>query len=330
MTKLSLSPEMVFVVLAVVIAAIAVALGMQKSSGMPRLALRSGRRRVVMIPRDVAPYHLKRIHRTSLPLRSSHERERVEAFHSLTLVATARTRRGQHRRIVLVKLWFRFRAYNVEVLTTPGPVLLVPNHVSWLDWLFLGAVLDDDWKFVTSSTSAELSWLHRKIMTGRRTFPVDTTSPYAVRAMADHLAGGGKLVLFAEGRISITGALMKVYDGTGFLIHKTGAKVITCYLRGASRVRWVRHPGWKQWCPRVSRISARCSPRRRWRASLTPSPGRNWRRGCATGWCSSSSRSRWSRGPRNVLAAVAETAGQYPAVARRSKIFPSSRSAIAG
>lgn len=153
---------------------------------------------------------------------------------------------------LLARVFFRFRAFNTDVLRTPGPVLLVPNHVSWLDWLFLAAVLDDDWKFVTSSTTAQASWFHRKIMINRRTFPVDNASPYAVRDMAEHLKAGGRLVLFAEGRITLTGSLMKVYDGTGFLIRQTGAKVITCYLRGAVRVRFVRHRGWTRWLPRVS------------------------------------------------------------------------------
>ena len=153
---------------------------------------------------------------------------------------------------LLCRLCFRFRAYNTEVLNAPGPVLLVPNHVSWLDWLFLVAVLDDDWKFVTSSTTAQASWFHRKMMLNSRTFPVDNSSPYAVREMAEYLEKGGRLVLFAEGRITLTGSLMKVFEGTGFLIRKTNAKVITCYLRGASRVRFVRHKGWKQWFPRVT------------------------------------------------------------------------------
>lgn len=153
---------------------------------------------------------------------------------------------------LVARLFFRFRAYNVEALRAPGPVLLVPNHVSWLDWLFLVAVLDDDWKFVTSSTAAETSWLHRRLMRNHRTFPVDTTSPYAVRTMTEHLEKGGRLVLFAEGRISLIGSLMKIYDGTGFLIHRTGARVITCYLRGANRLKLVRHPGWTRWFPRVS------------------------------------------------------------------------------
>lgn len=137
---------------------------------------------------------------------------------------------------LFVRLLFRFQAFNEKVLRAPGPVLLIPNHASWLDWLFLVSCLDDDWKFVTSSTTAQTSWLHTRIMVNKYTFPIDATSPYAVKRMAEFLAAGGRLVLFAEGRLSLTGTLMKLFDGTGFLLFKTGAKVITCYLRGAKRL----------------------------------------------------------------------------------------------
>lgn len=152
----------------------------------------------------------------------------------------------------LLRLLYGFRVLNTSVLTTKGPVLLVPNHVSWLDWLFLGVVLDEDWKFVVSQTSAETSWLHRKIMCNRRTFPIDTTSPYGVKRMAEFLQDGGRLVLFAEGRISRTGSLMKLFDGTGFLLHKTGAKVITANLRGAYRLPFSPNREKHFWFPRVS------------------------------------------------------------------------------
>jgi acyl-[acyl-carrier-protein]-phospholipid O-acyltransferase/long-chain-fatty-acid--[acyl-carrier-protein] ligase len=152
----------------------------------------------------------------------------------------------------LLRLLFGFTASNEAVLTTPGPVLLIPNHVSWLDWLYLVACLDPDWKFVVSRTSAETSWLHRKIMLNRRTFPIDPTSPYAVKRMAEYLQGNGRLVLFAEGRLSRTGALMKLFDGTGFLLHKTNARVITCYLRGAQRLVTSPNREDKFWFPRIS------------------------------------------------------------------------------
>ncbi|MGV3755144.1 MAG: AMP-binding protein [Verrucomicrobiota bacterium] len=153
---------------------------------------------------------------------------------------------------LLVRLLYRFRAYDTEVLTTPGPVLLLPNHISWLDWLFLAVCLDDDWKFVTSANTAKTSWLHHKVMVNKRTFPIDPNSPYAVKQMAEYLQKGGRLVLFPEGRLSRTGNLMKLFDGTGFLIYKTHAKVITCYLRKAHRLPLSPHSGWKEWFPEVT------------------------------------------------------------------------------
>jgi len=153
---------------------------------------------------------------------------------------------------ILVRLLYRFRAYDLEALSTPGPVLLLPNHISWLDWLFLAVCLDDDWKFVTSANTAKTSWLHNKVMVNKRTFPIDPNSPYAVKQMAEHLQKGGRLVLFPEGRLSRTGTLMKLFDGTGFLIYKTNAKVITCYLRKAHRLPLSPHSGWKEWFPEVT------------------------------------------------------------------------------
>ncbi len=141
----------------------------------------------------------------------------------------------------LLRALFRFEVFNEAVLATPGPVLLLPNHLSWIDWLFLGVCLKGDWRFVTSATTAQLSPLHRFIMVNRRTFPVDPLSPYAARRMAEYLQGGGRLVLFPEGRMSITGTLMKLFDGTGFLLHKTQARVIAAYLRGAERVAFSRN-----------------------------------------------------------------------------------------
>src|SRR2546425_8269508 len=152
----------------------------------------------------------------------------------------------------IARFLFRFRAYDGAVLNTLGPVLLIPNHVSWFDWLLVGVCLEDDWKFVVSSASAQTSWVHRKIMINKRTFPIDTLSPYAAKHMAEHLAGKGRLVLFAEGRLSRTGTLMKLFDGTGFLLHKTNAKVITCYLRGAQRLPFSPNRENKKLFPKVS------------------------------------------------------------------------------
>ena len=152
----------------------------------------------------------------------------------------------------LLRVCFRFQAFNEEVLSTPGPVLLLPNHLSWIDWLFVGVCLDPDWRFVTSSTTAQTSWVHRLIMVNRRTFPVDALSPYSAKRMAEYLQKGGRLVLFPEGRLSRTGTLMKLFDGTGFLLHKTSAKVITAYQRGAQRLPLSPNQDDKKLFPKVT------------------------------------------------------------------------------
>jgi acyl-[acyl-carrier-protein]-phospholipid O-acyltransferase/long-chain-fatty-acid--[acyl-carrier-protein] ligase len=212
----------------------------------------------------------------------------------------------------LLQVLFRFRAYNLDALKTPGPVLLIPNHLSWFDWLFLWVCLDDDWKFVTSSLSAQTSWVHRKVMINRYTLPLDTRSPYAVKRMAEFLKGGGRLVLFAEGRLSRTGALMKLFDGTGFLIFKTKAKVITAYLRGAGRLPFSPNPGWKKCFPKVTAHFS---------ATLAPPELGDMSTGRARALLTSWLRDQMVRqqfevemtfGAQDVLSAVAETARKHP------------------
>ena len=213
---------------------------------------------------------------------------------------------------LLVRWFFGFRAYNEAVLRTPGPVLLVPNHQSLLDWFFLGVCLEDDWKFVVSSVAAQTSWLHRKISINRRTFLIDNSSPYAVKRIAEYLEGGGRLVLFAEGRLSRTGGLMKLFDGTGFLLHKTRAKVITCYLRGTERLPVTVHPNFKQWFPRVTaHFSDLLIPPRLESVSTAQA------RAALTNWLRDKIVSQqftidMEREPRTILAAAAQTARRRP------------------
>ncbi|MDI9402215.1 MAG: AMP-binding protein [Verrucomicrobiota bacterium] len=153
---------------------------------------------------------------------------------------------------VLLRLLFGYKVYGKEHLKAEGPAILVPNHVSWLDWLFLVVILEEDWLFVTSSITARTSWLHKKVMVNKRTMPIDPASPYAVKHVAEVLSKKGRVVIFAEGRLSLTGELMKTLPGVSFLIQKTEAKIILGYLRGARYLKWVKHKGHTRLFPRVT------------------------------------------------------------------------------
>lgn len=215
---------------------------------------------------------------------------------------------------LILRLLFGFRAHNTAALAAPGPVMLLPNHVSWFDWLFLTACLDSQWRIVTSRQAAQTSWVHRLLMINRFTFPVDTDSPYAVKRVAEYLQTGGKLVLFPEGRLSRTGALMKLYDGTGFLLFRTHAKVVTCYLRGANRLPFSPNPNRKKWFPRVTaHFSGVLTP-----PTLTGMSTIRARQKLTRWLYDTMVRQQfdieWDATPKNVLAAILETARQCPDV----------------
>ena len=218
------------------------------------------------------------------------------------------------RRILrgLLKAAFGFEACNAEVLKSPGPLLLVPNHVSWLDWLFLYTLLDLDWKFVVSRQVARRSPIHRLLVFNRRTFPIDNNSASEVRRLAEFLRNGGRLVLFAEGQISRTGTLMKLYEGAGLLLHASGARVAACYLRGAERLKWSRQPGWRRWFPKVSaHFSGILAPPSQPGLSAAAARSRltNWLRDRMV---ELQFRVETAHGPRHLLEAVTETAAQIP------------------
>jgi acyl-[acyl-carrier-protein]-phospholipid O-acyltransferase/long-chain-fatty-acid--[acyl-carrier-protein] ligase len=148
--------------------------------------------------------------------------------------------------------FFRLTFLGKEHLSISGAAILTPNHVSWLDVLLIALATDKSWKFVASGNMAERNWLLGLITKRSSTIFVDPALPFALREVARHLQHGGKIVIFPEGGLSETGRLRKFYDGVAFLIMRSGAPVIRCYIRGAQNTFFARQHGPKKLFTKVS------------------------------------------------------------------------------
>jgi acyl-[acyl-carrier-protein]-phospholipid O-acyltransferase/long-chain-fatty-acid--[acyl-carrier-protein] ligase len=121
-------------------------------------------------------------------------------------------------------------------------LLVVANHESFLDGLLLGLFLPFRATFVVHTTVLQNVWF-RLILSQVPHLAVDPTSPLAMKKVIKLLEAGEPVVIFPEGRITLTGSLMKVYDGPGFVAAKTGATILPVRLDGPARSYFSRLSG---------------------------------------------------------------------------------------
>ena len=111
-------------------------------------------------------------------------------------------------------------------------VVIVSNHQSYFDACLIAAFLPDDPTFAIDTAQARRWWI-RPFLRVVDTFPVDARSPYALKRMVEAVRDHGrKLMIFPEGRLTRTGALMKVYEGAGLVADKAHARVLPISIDG--------------------------------------------------------------------------------------------------
>ncbi len=132
-------------------------------------------------------------------------------------------------------------------------VVIVANHLSFLDAALIAAYVPDDLTFAIDTHIAQHR-LIRFFLGLAKTFPMDPTNPLAIRSLVAAVKRGEKVVIFPEGRITVTGALMKVYEGPGMIADKAGAKVLPVRLEGAQYTPFSRLKGKVRlrWFPKIS------------------------------------------------------------------------------
>ncbi len=154
----------------------------------------------------------------------------------------------------LLRLLYRVKVQGLEHFDQAAErVLVIANHTSFLDAVLLTVYLPDNITFAINTHMARHWWLKPwfKLVP---VFPMDPTNPLSAKSLINYIKSGQTAVIFPEGRITVTGTLMKIYDGTGLVAEKSGASVIPIRIDGAQYTPFSRLRGRVRlrWFPQVS------------------------------------------------------------------------------
>ena len=133
----------------------------------------------------------------------------------------------------LLSFLFRLEVKGLENYEKAGErVILIANHTSYLDALLIATVLPEKPLFAINLFTAQRWWV-KPFLVLAKVFPVDPTYPYALRELIEEAKKGHKILIFPEGRITLTGSLMKIYEGPGMVAEKAEARVLPIRIDGA-------------------------------------------------------------------------------------------------
>ena len=139
-------------------------------------------------------------------------------------------------------IFFRTRGIDAEKVPSRGPVILAPNHFSFMDHFFMGMSIRRKVCFMAKSQlfKPPMEWIYSPggVFPVRRGY-ADEEAFITANAI---LARGGAIAMYSEGGRSRTGKLSEnVRPGIGRLALQSGATVVPIAIHGSSRVRnWKR------------------------------------------------------------------------------------------
>ncbi len=110
-------------------------------------------------------------------------------------------------------------------------VVVVANHISYLDPPLIATYLREEMTFAISPDIQKIWWI-KPFLRMARTLPVDPSNPMAIKTLVKEVQKDQKVAIFPEGRISVTGSLMKIYEGPGMITDKAGATVLPVRIDG--------------------------------------------------------------------------------------------------
>lgn len=150
--------------------------------------------------------------------------------------------------VALGHLVFDLRVRGLRNVPREGPVLIVSNHVSLLDWWAIGMAAERPVRFVIDRSFYEKPMFHR-LLVQQSAIPVEATGTPAellrsLRSAGQALDDGHAVCVFAEGQITRLGTLLPLQRGIESIARKRAVPILPAYIDGllGSATSYARGP----------------------------------------------------------------------------------------
>ena len=136
---------------------------------------------------------------------------------------------------IIFRAFMRLEVEGLENIKKAGKAPIIAlNHVSLLDGALALAITEEEPVFAIDYKIAQVWWV-KPFLKMCRFLPLDPTKPMATRSLIKVIQEGSPVGIFPEGRLTVTGTLMKVYDGAAMVADKTGAMIVPVRIDGLEK-----------------------------------------------------------------------------------------------
>jgi acyl-[acyl-carrier-protein]-phospholipid O-acyltransferase/long-chain-fatty-acid--[acyl-carrier-protein] ligase len=127
---------------------------------------------------------------------------------------------------------YRVEVKGIENYHKAGKrTVIISNHISYLDPALLAVYLPEKLTFAINTEVAKLWWVRPFLKIGKA-YPVDPSNAMSAKTLISEVKKNKKMAIFPEGRITVTGSLMKVYEGPGMIADKADATILPIRIDG--------------------------------------------------------------------------------------------------
>lgn len=138
---------------------------------------------------------------------------------------------------IFCKTMGHLEVQGIRHIPREGGVLLVSNHVSFLDPVIVGSAANREIHFMARSTAFDIPGIG-KLISMYNAYPVNRGAPDlgALRKTISLLKAGNVVLMFPEGTRSVDGTLGKARDGACFIADRAGVPTIPVFHSGAEQM----------------------------------------------------------------------------------------------